>query len=66
MAPPFGSGNSFGLAFTAQVGLELGKDTEHVVECFACRTRSVHGLFGGREVGTSLLELRNNDLEILQ
>ena len=65
-APPFGSGNSIGPTFAAEVGLEFGKDTEHAEECPAGSTRSVNGLFGGREMGPLLLDLRNNDLKVAQ
>ena len=48
----------------AQVGLELGKDAEHVEERLAGSGRGVHGLFGGSEMGALVLECGDDDLEI--
>ena len=42
-------GDPLGLALAAQVGLELGKNAEHVEEHLAGSGRGVHGLFGGSE-----------------
>ena len=57
-------GDPLDLALAAQVGLEVGKDAEHVEERLACSGRGVHGLFGGGEMGALVLEGRDNDLEI--
>jgi hypothetical protein len=53
-----------GLALAAQVGLELGKPTEHVEERLAGSGRGVHRLFGGSEMGAFVLQRRDNDLKI--
>ena len=39
------------------VGLELGKDAEHVEERLAGSGRGVHGLFGSGKMGTLVLSV---------
>ena len=52
------------LTLAPQIGLELGKDAEHVEQRLAGSGRSVHGLFGGSEVDPLILERCDNDLQV--
>ena len=64
---PFARGclDPFGLSLPAEIGLELGKDPEHIEECLACCSGCVHGLLRGRKMCVPFLQACDDDLEIL-
>ena len=63
-ASAFGGGDAFGLALAPEIGLELGEDTEHVEEGLARGGRRVHWLLGCGQVGTLVLQHRDDRLQV--
>jgi hypothetical protein len=62
----FRCGNSFGLAFLPQVGLEFGEHPEHVEEGLAGRGACVDRLLSRAQRHPPFLQLMDDVLQILQ
>src|SRR3954462_14104796 len=59
-----GLGDPFHLAFSTEVGLELGEDTQHVQKALPRRRTGIYGLLGGLQHRTLGLQPSYDVLEV--